>query len=427
MRVIKSKAALWALSLVAVASAAFMPLAYGADPIVKAFKKRWKAANGDATQQIEALKSLSASNSADGVKLLLGSATNKKLGYRVTDAAFDALKAVKGAKAKKFILEKGPKLRNAEQKAVLCDVLGGYPQAEALLGLTVLVTDKSEQVQLAAVENLAKFKCNASVDAIIACMLKADGTLEYACRGSLRQLTGEKLADAVDWKNWWDTHSKGFDFKKVAEAIQTRAKESRGKISTSVDGSGLYETIHSHKVLFVLDTSGSMRIEAPLKNGKKLSRLDYVKKELSAAINMQLDKDTHFNIIHFGDKVYTWKKKLVKASKGNKKSALNFVKKLKFFGMTNTFEAFKTAFNDPNIDTIYFLTDGTPTTGGIIVPRQILGHIRSWNRGRNVKIHTIAFLTGDGTKMGIIEDKGGSKIFMKNIAEQNGGFYRALE
>lgn len=427
MRAFRSKPALWALTVVAVAAFGMAPIAYGADPVVKAFKKRWKLANGDATQQIEALKSLSACNSSDGVKLLLSSATNKTLGYRVTDAAFDALKALKAGKARAFIIEKGPKLRNAEQKAVLCDVLGGYAQADALKGLTVLVTDKSDQVQLAAVENLAKFKCNESVDAILACMLKADGTLEYACRGALRQLTGEKLADAVDWKNWWDTNSKGFDFKKVAEAIQTRAKESRGKISTSVDGSGLYESIHSHKVLFVLDTSGSMRIEAPLKNGKKLTRLDYVKKELSAAINMQLTKDTRFNIIHFGDKVYTWKKKLVKATGGNKRGALSFVKKLKFFGMTNTYEAFKTAFNDPNVDTIYFLTDGTPTTGGIIVPSQILGHIRSWNRGRNVKIHTIAFLTGDGTKQGIIEDKGGSKIFMKNIAEQNGGFYRALE
>lgn len=427
MRAFRSKPALWTLTVVAVAMFGLIPVAYGADPVVKAFKKRWKAANGDATQQIEALKSLSASNSSDGVKLLLASATNKALGYRVTDAAFDALKALKGEKAKKYIVEKGPKLRNTEQKSVLCDVLGEYKQDEALKGLSVLVTDKSDQVQLAAVENLAKFKCNQSVDAIIACMLKADGTLEYACRGALRQMTGEKLADAVDWKNWWDTNAKGFDFKKVAEAIQTRAKESRGKISTSVDGSGLYETIHSHKVLFVLDTSGSMRIEAPLKNGKKLTRLDYVKKELSAAINMQLNKDTRFNIIHFGDKVYTWKKKLVKATGGNKRGALNFVKKLKFFGMTNTFEAFKTAFNDPNVDTIYFLTDGSPTTGGILVPSQILGHIRSWNRGRNVKIHTIAFLTGDGTKQGIIEDKDGAKIFMKNIAEQNGGFYRALE
>jgi hypothetical protein len=403
------------------------PFAYAADPAVKSFKKIWKTTGGDPAKQIEAVKTLASSDSVGAVKLLLKTAVNQSIGYRVTDTAFEILCDLKGEKSKAFILAKGSKLKAPAQKAVLCDVIGKYPQDQAVKALAPFTADKHPTVRQAAVENLSRFKCPESVDAIIVCMLKADGTLEYVCRGALRQLTGEKIADGVDWKNWWDSAKAGFDFSKVAEKQQSKAKQTNGKISTSVDGSGLYESIVSKRVLFVVDSSGSMRIEAELKDGKKLSRLGYVQKELAAAINMQLGKDSKFNVLHFGDKVFSWKKKLMKATPGNKKGAINFVKKLKPDGMTNAYDAFKTAFLDRDIDTIYFLTDGTPTVGAILVPNQILGNIRSWNRGRNVKIHTIAFLTGDGHKMGIIEDKDGSKIFMEKIAKENSGFFRALE
>ena len=62
------------------------------------------------------------------------------------------------------------------------------------------------------------------------------------------------------------------------------------------------------------------------------------------------------------------------------------------------------------IDTVFFLSDGMPTVGTWIDVEDILREVRDGNALRKVAIHTIAIGKFD-------------KVFMKRLAEENGGVF----
>ena len=93
-------------------------------------------------------------------------------------------------------------------------------------------------------------------------------------------------------------------------------------------------------------------------------------------------------------------------------------------GMTATYDALEFVFrNDKKTDTIYLLSDGTPTTGKYTGQHKILSEIRKMNRFRNLLIHTIAFLAGAAPG----EDKKAAAQFMKDLAAENGGKFTLIE
>ncbi len=59
-------------------------------------------------------------------------------------------------------------------------------------------------------------------------------------------------------------------------------------------------------------------------------------------------------------------------------------------GRTNIYDAFAFAFTDPDVDTICFMTDGTPTAGTETEIVAIREELARWNRSRLVRIHCIA-------------------------------------
>ena len=149
-----------------------------------------------------------------------------------------------------------------------------------------------------------------------------------------------------------------------------------------------------------------------------------------------------FNIIAFATTVKSWKKDLVKANVLNKSSAVDWVRKLEALGgaskedlaqagltgsanldagKTNTYGALTAALGyggrgtkdkayDCAIDTVFFLSDGRPTVGDYVEPKDVLREIKAANSLRKVVIHTIA--------IGEFQ-----KDFMKQLAEENGGIF----
>lgn len=65
------------------------------------------------------------------------------------------------------------------------------------------------------------------------------------------------------------------------------------------------------------------------------------------------------------------------------------------------------AFTDPEVDTIYLLTDGYPSVGTIVDGNQLADEVRRWNRLRGIRIHTIAL--------------GGKSDFLERLAKDSGG------
>ncbi len=60
-------------------------------------------------------------------------------------------------------------------------------------------------------------------------------------------------------------------------------------------------------------------------------------------------------------------------------------------------------------DTIFFMTDGTPTAGKLLDPDRILETVAEWNRTAQLTIHTVA-----------VGDECDAK-FLEKLARENGG------
>jgi hypothetical protein len=104
-------------------------------------------------------------------------------------------------------------------------------------------------------------------------------------------------------------------------------------------------------------------------------------------------------------------------------------------GATNIYDALETAFKmmgvgtaadrtkEPVYDTVFFMTDGRPTSGKVTDPKLILGEVRRWNESRKVRIHVVGMggkkkddETADKTQRDDVDPE-----FLKALAAQNGG------
>ena len=70
----------------------------------------------------------------------------------------------------------------------------------------------------------------------------------------------------------------------------------------------------------------------------------------------------------------------------------------------------KAAIDDPEVDTIYLLSDGVPSYGSVKRDYRVLQEVARANRWRKVVIHTI-----------LLGTRGTDKKFMRRLAEQTGG------
>nr|XP_057947701.1 inter-alpha-trypsin inhibitor heavy chain H3-like isoform X2 [Doryrhamphus excisus] len=134
-------------------------------------------------------------------------------------------------------------------------------------------------------------------------------------------------------------------------------------------------------VVFVIDRSGSMY-------GTKIQQT----REAMMKILQDLKEDDYFSLILFDDRIESWKKSLIKATKENVAEATSFIANLSPRGGTNindaVLQAVKTLRADKaenrvperSIDMIILLTDGMPNEGESN-PQRIQQNVRSANNG----------------------------------------------
>ena len=118
-------------------------------------------------------------------------------------------------------------------------------------------------------------------------------------------------------------------------------------------------------------------------------------------------------------KFYPNTRRLVDAGPDGIKKALKWLDRLAPSGGTNSYTALKAGFERfPEVDTIYFLSDGKPSRGAITDPDRIAARVIEMNRRRRVRVHTIALLAQDPLASsldtsGVTEQ---SARFMQNLA-----------
>jgi uncharacterized protein YegL len=266
----------------------------------------------------------------------------------------------------------------------------------------------------------------------------------------LKSLTGQNFDPYPEvWSKWWADHKDEFE----AGDVKTDGKPRPPAPDIKYYGI----PIKSDRVVFIIDISGSMNLETkkdqpptpptpkgPVTPGDEKpkpeppppdvvisgKKIEVAKDELRKAIK-KLPKATKFNIIAFNSTIQQWSKTMMDAKDEVKEEAIKWVMALSASGGTYTDGALRLAFQiaglaavdkaytEVNVDTIILMSDGEPTDNGwpdtkLMPVQEILDHVKEWNAQKRVVIHTVAMdLKDDG------------RLFLKNLAEQNGGTFVA--
>ena len=277
--------------------------------------------------------------------------------------------------------------------------------------LVPLFQDSAWQVQSSAIMAAGIVRPASAVDPLIELMGQSGRLRQEAAEALFLITTLDFGANPEEWKKQW-AKLKALDWKLPSDEDVAKAKASRARNEAYYGKKGEHNTFAgiattSTRVLFIVDVSGSMDdlvVEKEKFDGdyEDFRKITIVKQELINTID-GLSKNTFFNVVAFGSDLEPWKKKLVRANITNRSSAKAFVERLEALGgvedqelamagltgsanleagKTNTYKALMYMFGeDPanpskaartgsrghavksNLDTVYFLSDGRPSTG----------------------------------------------------------------
>eukprot|EP01130_Rhizamoeba_saxonica_P003868 TRINITY_DN1604_c0_g1_i1.p1 TRINITY_DN1604_c0_g1~~TRINITY_DN1604_c0_g1_i1.p1 ORF type:complete len:377 (-),score=52.85 TRINITY_DN1604_c0_g1_i1:27-1073(-) len=200
-------------------------------------------------------------------------------------------------------------------------------------------------------------------------------------------------------------------------------QKARDIIANASPRSCIYGTVTEKRVHFIVDVSLSMTATFIATNGEKFNRLSFVQKELDEVIRYQLKSDQNMNVFSFAGRVIEWQPGLVPANQTMINSAVSFVDRMDFRkDGTNSYEALRVALSEPELEAVYFLTDGQPSVGPSTDSDYIVKKVLEWNVN-GIPVHSTAFLSGQHSS----DYKPEAKRFMEMLADATGGIYRCIE
>ena len=325
--------------------------------------------------------------------------------------------------------------RHAKAWISIADAVASFKtrSKDATLKTVRRIDHRAWQVRVTACQALAQFGTAECMDALIRRFGMEKGRLEKEFRATLKAVSNDDLGPrASTWEKWWKEQKEQFGgFDPNAPPMPTKEDEERYGLKKRPDDESHYygKRIFSKAVGFVFDTSASMdkNIKIPAGASTKLgnipttgTRMEVAKQVLIGAIQ-KLHPQTRFNLVFFSTNVRPWKKQMVQAGAGIKKGAASAIQNAPADGETNIHGALKAALGlheKPSLhatldnipDTVFFLTDGSPTRGEITGTPELLGWFRDINRFGKVKLHVVAFGT-----LGV--DLG----FLRSLANVGGG------
>ena len=307
--------------------------------------------------------------------------------------------------------------RDAVRRQAAARALALKPGPEAVQHLALLLEDNQLPVRLEAARSLGAVRRTDALEVLIAHAEHSSRLTADLVQRTLTALTDQEFGPTVStWTRWWQDHCADFAMPS-AEVVTERLIELRRPVDeeerTGASFWGL--PIVSRRVVFVLDTSGSMNAKFAMASkygATEETRLSAAKAQLIGALRM-LPDGTLFNIITFDTRGDRWKDEMVVLGDATRVESRKWVEGLPTRGATNVFDALDKAFALKDVDTIYLLSDGQPVGGKIDDPLLLRAEIKAWNSTRRIPIHAISL--------------GGDVALLRLLAEDSGGVFRLVK
>lgn len=385
------------------------------DKALKLVRKGLK--DKDITVRRAAAESLGIRQDEDSVPLLRALLEKPKVPEDIR-IALEAINRIKGPMSKwlreiaGYATHEDRDVRNAAI-AVLADVR----EKRHLPALMAALEHEDWSTRFLAITGIKRLRNATPVAKLVERMGIEKGRMKKHLADALWQLTAQSFdEDEQKWAAWWKAAKS--EFKVASEKDLDKAdaaREKRRLTQRTVSKAKFFGIkVESHRVIFILDVSGSMMESMYGReiDGRGAARIDIAKKELAQAVK-NLDAGALFNIYAFSNGVARWDPKGIGAnSTTTRQEALTWIERLGASGGTNLYDSVREGFEDKDVDTIFILSDGEPTVGDEIDPFRIREDVAKWNKYRKIKINTIAI--------------GGNLEVLEWLAKDAGGTYRQM-
>lgn len=256
--------------------------------------------------------------------------------------------------------------------------------------------------QRAIAQALIASRKKESIDALLKVLGTADGQVKADIVEYLASISNQPPAkEAATWLKWWEGAKETFQF----PAPQGLAQGMPRPMAGAAHYYGM--PIYANRMVFVLDTSGSMVGDRILAAQRKLIQ----------AVD-SLNPKIEFTIVVFNKQVGVWQRKLVPATSENKLAAQAYVLQQSLGPATASFDALEVALGFP-AEAMYFLTDGAPFGGKTDNVVEIVNIITKLNKTRRMSINSFGIGVGP---VGNTFD-----TFLRQLSEKNYGVYRRVD
>lgn len=252
---------------------------------------------------------------------------------------------------------------------------------------------------------------------------RASRQLQQRAGDLLRAMTGALIPanEPAQWQQFWDAEK---------DKIEVPKSLDRGKkFGTTAEFFGVPVTGSS--IAFLIDTSGSMdeevagtsgggRTSAGNRRGKAMTRLRAAKEQIVLAVQA-MDPQSRYQLLTFASEARTWTRRPVKPGRRSTRSLTEVLSRMRANGGTNLFDGLVQSLqldeigygeqHKTEIDELFVLSDGRPTSGAVTEADDMLALVREANKYARVRIHCVFTGTGDGADL------------LKRLAEENDGVF----
>jgi len=258
----------------------------------------------------------------------------------------------------------------------------------------ILLRHDSWRVRAAAIAGVVAMRDPTLLEDLVE-TLAGEGRLRHDAWVALRSLTGRNLPpDPEQWRALLPLRElPGVDADAVGAATE--------KTTSAYFGLPVY----SNRIAFVFDVSGSMRDDRKI----ELARERFADTVKTLAPEQRYDLFVYRYLLDYPPRPRL-ERAFGKLVSGKAESTTKWLSKQEAKGGGAIYDALVAAMDDPEVDTIYLLSDGVPSYGSVARDFRVLQEVSRHNRWRRVVIHTI-----------LLGSKGTDRKFMASLAAATGG------
>jgi len=272
----------------------------------------------------------------------------------------------------------------------------------------IAIRNDARPVRLIAAQTLGEIRELRVIPILVTALSKEKKvTVINAIVASLEKLTHRPLGkDPKRWKDWWRSERDTFRMPPPIEKPKPRPKRKNTGETRTVSTPRFYGIdVEATDIVFVIDKSLSMLHESARGSG---TRWGAAVREVLAVVD-KLPDHARVNVVLFSTDVWSWREGLTDLSARTRQQLKEDLRARSPRGGTDLFAGIARGLEEGEVEAIYVLSDGEPSSGKLQTDSAILSEVRKRNFYRRATIHVVAV--------------GYKSSLLQKLASGNGGRY----